>query len=89
MDFELLSKAYKSTKFNIVFVNEISNSNFKKFPRLRFFYPSPPPPINFVHGFHMYYIDNIGHVAASPGPLACPSLSALPKKCLNLILTIH
>ena len=82
MDFELLSKAYKSTKFtpkfNIVFVNEISNSNFKKFPRLRFFNPSPPPPINFVHGFHMYYIDNIGHVAASPGPLVRPSRGARP-----------
>jgi len=34
---------------------------------------TPPPPINFAHGSHMYHIDMIGHVAAAPGPLACPS----------------
>ena len=40
--------------------------------------PGPPPPINFVHGSHMYHVDIIGHVAAAPGPLAFPSRSALP-----------
>ena len=37
-----------------------------------------PPPMNFVHGSQKYHIDNIGHVAAAPGPLACPGRSARP-----------
>ena len=54
----------------------------------------PPPPINFVLGSHMQYMDMIGHGAAAPGPLAspsrgvrplaCPIRSARPKKYLNL-----
>ena len=35
-----------------------------------------PPPITFVHRSHKYHINFIGHVAAAPGPLACPSRSA-------------
>ena len=25
----------------------------------------PPPPINFVHGYHVFHMENIGHVAPS------------------------
>ena len=52
---------------------------------------TPPPPINFVHGSHKYHIDIIGDVAAAPGPLACPSRSARPRKARgpNLTLNIH
>ena len=32
--------------------------------------PSPPPPINFVHGSYMLDMDIIDHVAAALGPLA-------------------
>ena len=32
----------------------------------------------------MYHIDIIGNVAAAPGPLACPSRSARPRKLLKL-----
>ena len=42
----------------------------------RFRQLAPPPPINFVHGSHKYHIDIISHVAAAPGPLACPSRGA-------------
>ena len=38
----------------------------------------PPTLINFVHGSHMYHVDIIGHVAAAPVSLACPSRSAWP-----------
>ena len=34
----------------------------------------------------LVYIDKIDHVATAPGPLACPSRSARPRKCLNLTL---
>ena len=37
-----------------------------------------PPTINFVHGTYKYHIDIISHVAAAPGPLACPSRNARP-----------
>ena len=40
--------------------------------------------INFVHGSYMLDMDIIDHVAAALGPLACPSRSARPRKCLNL-----
>ena len=26
-----------------------------------------------IHEFHIKHIDKVGHVAAAPGPLACPS----------------
>ena len=39
----------------------------------------PPPPINFLHGSHVYHIDIIGHVAAAPSSLACFSRSACPQ----------
>ena len=49
-----------------------------------FWTPSPrPPPINFVHGSYMLFMDKIDHVATALGPLACPSRSARPRKCLN------
>ena len=32
---------------------------------------------------HVYPMDIISHVAAAPGPLAFPSHSARPPKCLN------
>ena len=35
-----------------------------------------PPPINFVHGSHMYGMNIIEHEAAESGPLACPSRGA-------------
>ena len=46
--------------------------------------PSPPPPINNVHGSLMENIDIIGDAAEAPGPLACPSRSARPR---NIYLT--
>jgi len=45
---------------------------------------APPPPINFVRGSYMLDMDIIDHMAAALGPLACPSRSARPRKCLNL-----
>ena len=38
----------------------------------------------FVHGSYILDMDIIYHVAAALGPLACPSRSAQPRKCLNL-----
>ena len=38
----------------------------------------PPPPINFVHATHILHMNKVGHVAAAPGPLACPSRGARP-----------
>ena len=54
-------------------------------PRERFLDPppGPPPHINFVHGSIMLDMDMIDHVAEALGPLACPSHSARPRKCLN------
>ena len=49
-------------------------------PKERFLDPRPPL-INFVHGSHKYHINNIGHVAEAPGPLACPSRIARPLAC--------
>ena len=46
---------------------------------------SRPSYIIFVNGSHMQHMDKIGHVAAAPGPLACPSRSALPRNCSQLI----
>ena len=37
----------------------------------------PPPPINFLRA-HIQHMEKVGHVAAAPGPLACPSRSARP-----------
>ena len=42
-----------------------------------------PLPLNFIHGSYMLDMDMIDHVAAALGPLACPSRSARPRKCLN------
>ena len=38
------------------------------------------PPINYVHGYHMYHMDVIGHVAAAPNPLACRPRNCQTKK---------
>ena len=48
------------------------------------FWTAPPPPINFVHGSYMLDMDIFDQVAATLGPLACPSPSARPGKCLNI-----
>ena len=39
---------------------------------------TPPPPINFVHASYNKHMDQVGHVDAEPGPLACPSRGARP-----------
>ena len=48
------------------------------FPSRRFLDP-PPSPINFLRA-HIQHMEKVGHVAAAPGPLACPSRSARPRK---------
>ena len=47
---------------------------------------TPSPFINFVHGAYMLDMDIIDHMAATLGPLACPSRSAQPRNELNLTL---
>ena len=37
----------------------------------------------FVHGSYVQDMDTINHVAAAPGPLACPSQSARPRNYLT------
>ena len=39
---------------------------------------TPPPPSIFYMRYNVYQMDIIGHVAAAPGPLACPSRGAWP-----------
>ena len=64
------------------YIYEISiQGEFKKICNFLVYYfwtpPLPPPPINFVHA-HIQHMDKVGHVAAAPGPLACPSRGARP-----------
>ena len=63
-----LSQAFKISAFGIFLMND---------------FWTPPPPINFVHGSYMFDMDIIDHVAAALGPVACPSRSSRPRKCLN------
>ena len=57
---------------------------YSDFQENNFGTPAPPPLINFVHGYHVYHMGLIGHVAAAPSPLACPSRGAeAPKLILD------
>ena len=54
-------------------------------PNIRFFASPPlPPPINFVQGSDRKCLNLTLPVAVVLGPLAHPSRSARPRKCLNL-----
>jgi len=51
-----------------------------------FWTPPPAPPLLSIlyMDFNCKRILHVRHVAAALGPLACPSRSARPRKCLNL-----
>ena len=55
----------------------IINFILKRVISLYTIFGPPPPPINFLHD-HIQHMDKVGHVAAAPGPLACPSRGDRP-----------
>ena len=55
------------------------------------FWTTPPSPLLSMDLMDLiiYHIDIIGHVAAAPGPLACASRSARPRRARGPNLTLN
>ena len=80
--FKAIPRIYLNHFIDFRHKSQLNNFRIKGIFLENDFWP-PPPPINFVHGSYMIDMDIIDHVAAALGPLACPSRSARPRKCLN------